>query len=79
MHYFSSLGALCSFHKKHARTNYAKLEFFHPVGSAGHVVHSSAFGVRNINTLFFILRCASAVSIKSARGQVTLNLCLCIQ
>jgi hypothetical protein len=28
---------------------------FHPLGSAGHVVHSSAFGAQNINALFFML------------------------
>jgi hypothetical protein len=29
---------LCGFHKKCVRTRYAKLEFLHLVGSAGHVV-----------------------------------------
>jgi hypothetical protein len=29
--------------------------FLHPVGSAGHVVHSSMFGTRNVDTLFFML------------------------
>jgi hypothetical protein len=42
-------------HKKHVMTRYAKLVFLHPVGSAGHVVHSSPSGVRNVNTLFFML------------------------
>jgi hypothetical protein len=29
--------------------------FFLRLGSAGHVVHSSAFRVRNVNALFFML------------------------
>jgi hypothetical protein len=46
----------CSFHKKHTGTHYAKLVYLHPVGSAGHIVHSSASGPRNIDALFFLLR-----------------------
>jgi hypothetical protein len=30
--------------KKHAKTRYAKFMVLHPVGPAGHVVHSSASG-----------------------------------
>jgi hypothetical protein len=29
--------------------------FLHPVGSAGHVVHSRAFEARNVDALFFML------------------------
>jgi hypothetical protein len=41
--------------KKRAGTRFAELVFLHPVGSVGHVMHSSASGARNVNTLFFIL------------------------
>jgi hypothetical protein len=40
------------FHKKYTRTRYAELVFLHPVGSAGHILHS---GVQNIDALFFVL------------------------
>jgi hypothetical protein len=29
--------------------------FFHPVGSAGHVVHNGTFGAQNVDALFFKL------------------------
>jgi hypothetical protein len=47
--------AQCSFHKKHTGTRYTEHVFLHPVGYVGHIVHSGASWVRNINTLFFIL------------------------
>jgi hypothetical protein len=44
-------------HKKHVQTRYNKHVFFHPVGSAGHVVYSGcASRARNIKSLFFLLR-----------------------
>jgi hypothetical protein len=41
------------FDKKGVRTRYAELLFLHPVGYAGHIVHSTASGVQNIDELFF--------------------------
>jgi hypothetical protein len=32
------------FHKKRVGTRYANLEFSHPMGSAGHIVHYGASG-----------------------------------
>jgi hypothetical protein len=46
--------AWCSFQKKRVGTRYAEVVFLHPVGSAGHEVHFSASGVRNVDALFFI-------------------------
>jgi hypothetical protein len=47
--------AWCDYHKKRARTRYSKHVFLHPVGSAGHVVHSGSPEPQNINELFFML------------------------
>jgi hypothetical protein len=41
--------------KKHTGIRYTNVVFLHPVGSVGHVVFSGASGVRNIDTLFFML------------------------
>jgi hypothetical protein len=43
------------FHKKRTETRYNELVFLYSVGSTRHVVHSGAFGVRNIDALFFRL------------------------
>jgi hypothetical protein len=43
------------FHKKRDGTRQEKLVYMHLVGSAGHVVHSVASGVQNIDALFFML------------------------
>jgi hypothetical protein len=45
------------FDKKRSMTRCAELVFLHPVGSAGHIVHSSASEARNIGTPFFMLGC----------------------
>jgi hypothetical protein len=69
----------CSFHKKHTETCYAELVLLHQVGYVGHVVNSCASGPQNIDALFSCSGGLGAVSIKSTPGQVTPNLCFCIQ
>jgi hypothetical protein len=43
------------FKKKPTRTSYAEHVSLCPVGSMGHIVHSSAIGARNVIALFFML------------------------
>jgi hypothetical protein len=50
--------AQCYFHKKRAGKCYAEIVFFHLFGSACHVVHSGASGVRNVYALIFNLEWA---------------------
>jgi hypothetical protein len=38
-----------------AETYYSKLVVLHPVGYAGYIVHSHAFGAQNVDALFFML------------------------
>jgi hypothetical protein len=47
--------AWCSLQKRRAGTPYNELGFLNPVGSVGHVVHSSAYQARNIDILFSML------------------------
>jgi hypothetical protein len=44
------------FHKKRIGFHYAELEFLHPVGPVGHVVHFGASWTPNVDALFFMLR-----------------------
>jgi hypothetical protein len=43
------------FHKNCAGSRYAELVFWHPLGSAGDIVHSGLSGRQNINAMFFFL------------------------
>jgi hypothetical protein len=42
------------FHKKRARTSYAKLVVLHSVGSAGNIVRAAASMARDMDTLSFM-------------------------
>jgi hypothetical protein len=70
--------AQCNLNKMRAGTHHAELVFLHPVGSAGHVVHSGPSKPQNDDTLFFMLGWASTDSTKMISGHVTPNLSLCI-
>jgi hypothetical protein len=65
-------------HKKRARTGYTEPVFLHPMGSAGHVVHSGASGAQKVEALFFLLGWVGTDATKTAMGHITLNLCFCI-
>jgi hypothetical protein len=67
------------FNKKHTGTRYTELMFLHPMGSVGHIVHSGASELRNINTLFFMLRWDQYRFNKSTLGHVTSNFSFCIR
>jgi hypothetical protein len=69
----------CGFHEMLTGTRYIELGILHPVGSACHIVNSDASGPRNIDALFFTLGWDHMDLTKSVPGQVTLNLCFCIQ
>jgi hypothetical protein len=45
---------------------------------AGHVVHSGAFGVRNVDMLFFIIWFDRYAFDKKHVGSCYANLCVCI-
>jgi hypothetical protein len=70
--------ALCGFHKKHGGTRFAEHVLLHPVGYSGHIVHSSAYGARNVDAQFFLPVWDRYGQTKIAPGHVTMNLCFCI-
>jgi hypothetical protein len=71
---FFMLGwARCGLHKKRARTHYAKFVFLHPMGSAGHVVHSCASGHKTSTHYFSCSGGPVAVFIKCTLGHVTVD------
>jgi hypothetical protein len=49
-------------------TRNAELSFLHLVGSAGHVVLSGAFGARNVEPPFFMLRWSQCSFYKKRAG-----------
>jgi hypothetical protein len=51
---------------------------FNPVESMGHVVHSGASRVRNVDNYFSYSAVLDAFSTKSASGHITSNLFFCI-
>jgi hypothetical protein len=67
------------FHKKCDGTRYIELVFFHPMGSASHIVHSGESVERNSDALFFMLGWDRYEFDKNALGHVTPNLCFCIR
>jgi hypothetical protein len=69
----------CDFHKKHSRRRYVEHVFLHPVGYAGHIVHSGASGARNIDTLFFMLMCDLYGFHKKRVGTCYAKLLFCIR
>jgi hypothetical protein len=70
--------ARCDFNKKRTGTHYVEIVFLHPVRSPGHVVHSGASGHKMSMNYFSSSGVPSAVSIKSALGHITANLCFSI-
>jgi hypothetical protein len=69
----------CSFHQMRTGTCYAEHVSLHQLGSVGHVVNSYVSDPQNITHYFLCSGWTGAVSIKSASGHVTLNLCFCIK
>jgi hypothetical protein len=60
-------------------TPWAEHVFLNPVGSAGHVVHSSVSGAQNVDAEFLSSGGTSTDSTKSVSGHVMPNLCFCIR
>jgi hypothetical protein len=55
-HYFSCLVGPDAVSIKYGSKHYAEFLFLHTVGSVGHIVLSGASRLRNLDTVFFVLR-----------------------
>jgi hypothetical protein len=60
-------------------TRYAELVFLHPVGFAGHIVHSRASVRKTLTHHFSCSGGPGAISIKSMLRHITSYWCFCIQ
>jgi hypothetical protein len=76
---FHACVGLVRTHTKHTRTCYVEVVFWHPLRYVGHVVHSGASRVWNVEAQFFMLGRAWCGAYKKCPGQVTPNLYFCIQ
>jgi hypothetical protein len=64
----------CRSHKKRAGTRDPELVFLHPMGYAGHVVHSGVSEAQNVDALFFML-----VWVRCGPGYIMPNICFGIR
>jgi hypothetical protein len=67
------------FHRKHSGTRYTELAFLHPVGSMGHVVVPVHPGLKTLTHYFLCSGGNGTDSTKREPGNITPNLCFCMQ